>query len=369
MNCSSAGIRLYLKVFFRLQFCMIEKKNMRYLLLTLAAIFYSVVCLAFQKDTSIYYTLHDSIKAVSFFVEANVKAINTRKEVFAGIKAGEVSLSLEADRKKRELVFSFPKESKVLATGLHIISKEKGEMEWDYGWEVNQSYQLMISIATDSANNFTLYSAYCRLAKENKWKLMGTCRVDGQWSTLSKLATYYSYGKAKAMDVAFNKVWVQRRSGAWKSLLPEDSVAPVINLLSHVDSIQQLQNEIKMIEEQMANGKTDVTGNKDGVYYKILKEGAGRTVSVNDTVTVHYKGYLFSDGSEFDATKEKSAVFPLNRLIKGWQLGLPLCKVGGKIKLVIPSALAYSIRTRAARIPPNSILVFELEVLDAKSPD
>jgi FKBP-type peptidyl-prolyl cis-trans isomerase len=55
-------------------------------------------------------------------------------------------------------------------------------------------------------------------------------------------------------------------------------------------------------------------------------------------------------------------------LIRGWQIGVPLCKVGGKIRLVIPSNLAYSIRTRAAKIPPNSILVFEIEVVDAKSP-
>ena len=62
----------------------------------------------------------------------------------------------------------------------------------------------------------------------------------------------------------------------------------------------------------------------------------------------------------------KPATFPLNRLIKGWHIGVPLCKVGGKIKLVIPSGLGYSVRTRAAKIPPNSILVFEIEVLDAK---
>jgi FKBP-type peptidyl-prolyl cis-trans isomerase len=52
----------------------------------------------------------------------------------------------------------------------------------------------------------------------------------------------------------------------------------------------------------------------------------------------------------------------------GWQIGVPLCKVGGKIKIIIPSNLGYSIRTRSAKIPPNSVLVFEIEVLDAKAP-
>ena len=74
------------------------------------------------------------------------------------------------------------------------------------------------------------------------------------------------------------------------------------------------------------------------------------------------------DGLVFDQTKDKPATFPLKQLIKGWQTGLPFCKVGGKIKIVIPSDLAYSIRTRAAKIPPNSILVFEIEVVDVKPP-
>ena len=98
----------------------------------------------------------------------------------------------------------------------------------------------------------------------------------------------------------------------------------------------------------------------------MIKEGTGRQVSLNDTVTVFYKGYLLKDKSVFDETKDKPAIFPLKRLIMGWQIGVPLCKVGGKIKIIIPSSLAYSIRTRAAKIPPNSILVFEVEVVEAK---
>jgi len=56
----------------------------------------------------------------------------------------------------------------------------------------------------------------------------------------------------------------------------------------------------------------------------------------------------------------------LKRLIKGWQIGLPVCKVGGKIKLIIPSGLAYSIRSMNAAIPLNSIMVFDIEVLGVK---
>jgi FKBP-type peptidyl-prolyl cis-trans isomerase len=85
---------------------------------------------------------------------------------------------------------------------------------------------------------------------------------------------------------------------------------------------------------------------------------------VTDTVQVHYKGYLLETSEVFDQTTNEPRRFPLNRLIPGWQLGVPLIKTGGRIILVIPSHLGYNIRTRSPKIPPNSILVFEIEVLD-----
>ena len=142
----------------------------------------------------------------------------------------------------------------------------------------------------------------------------------------------------------------------------------MISLAGHIDSAEQRLTEIKLIEDAITSGKTDVKENKDNVYYTIMKEGSGKQVAVTDTVVAFYKGYLFPDGEVFDQTKDKPATFPLNRLIKGWQIGVPLCKVGGTIKLVIPSDLAYSIRTRSPKIPPNSILVFEIEVV-AINPD
>ena len=97
-----------------------------------------------------------------------------------------------------------------------------------------------------------------------------------------------------------------------------------------------------------------------------MQDGTGDFVAVTDTVTVYYKGWLLKDGVVFDQTKEKPATFPLSRLIKGWQVGLPRCRVGGKIRLFISSGLAYSVRSRSKDIPPNSVLVFEIEVVEAK---
>jgi len=270
---------------------------------------------------------------------------------------------LESDKKEKEVVFEFPSSAAVMANGL-AVKVETGELSWNYKWTENENYKLLIATASDSAGNFALYSGYIFLPKEKKWKLIGTCKISGQWNTLKQPATFRSQVKNNSLHLNIQEAWCQRNNGSWKNLLEKDRSFPVVNLLSQIDSLEQLEIDKKLI----IAANTDAKNIHDGVYYTILKEGTGRQVSVNDTVTAYYKGYLLKDGSVFDGTKDKPAIFPLKRLIMGWQIGVPLCKVGGKIKIIIPSALAYSIRTRAAKIPPNSVLVFEMEVVDAKAP-
>jgi FKBP-type peptidyl-prolyl cis-trans isomerase len=136
--------------------------------------------------------------------------------------------------------------------------------------------------------------------------------------------------------------------------------------MKNADSITQAQKDKQLILGAIAAGAIDTTGSREGVYYKILEQGSGRNVEVSDTIVAHYKGSLLT-GEIFDQTKDKPATFPLGRLIKGWQVGLPLCKIGGKIRLIIPSGLAYSIRTRSLKIPPNSVLLFDIEVVEVKN--
>ena len=318
---------------------------------------------AYDKDSVVYYPLPDSVKAVSFLAEVSVGTIITKKEVFAGIKTDVVKLSLESEKKEKEVVFEFPSSATVMANGL-AVKVEKGELSWNYNWKENENYKLLIATASDSAGNFALYSGYIFLPKEKKWKLIGTCKILGQWNTLKKPATFRSQIKNNSLQLNIHEAWCQRNNGSWKNLLEKNLSFPVVNLFSHVDSLEQLEIDKKLITA----ANTDAKNIHDGVYYTILKEGNGRQVSVNDTVSVFYKGYLLSDNSVFDQTKDKPATFPLRRLIMGWQIGVPLCKVGGKIKIIIPSNIGYSIRTRGAKIPPNSVLVFEIEVVDAKAP-
>lgn len=327
----------------------------------------SLVIKSANKDSVIYYSLPDSVKAVQFMAEINVQAYNKKKFCSAGIKTDAVSLTLQNYFGRRRIAFSSQASLNHITRGLNTgFDLKSFDVSFSYDWQLNETYKLLISQATDSAGNFSLYSGYIFLPKENKWKWIGTVKIENRWNTIQQPAFFYINGRKQHISVTTNQVWCQRQNGSWKNMKGTASPSPTVNLYSHIDSTQQALNEIRLIDQAIASNKTDTKQNKDGVYYSIMKEGTGKQVQVTDTVIAYYKGYLFSDGTVFDQTKDNPATFPLQRLIRGWQIGLPLCKVGGNIKLVIPSGLAYSIRTRAAKIPPNSILVFEVEVVDAK---
>ena len=100
-----------------------------------------------------------------------------------------------------------------------------------------------------------------------------------------------------------------------------------------------------------------------GLTYQSLKEGSGASPVATDTVRVHYRG-TFTDGREFDSSYKRGepAEFPLNRVIKCWTEGVAMMKPGGKARLTCPPAIAYGEGGRGP-IPPNSTLVFEVELL------
>ncbi len=103
---------------------------------------------------------------------------------------------------------------------------------------------------------------------------------------------------------------------------------------------------------------------KSGLVYLALAEGKGDSPAPTDTVKVHYKG-TFADGKEFDSSYKRNepASFPLNRVIPCWTEGVGMMKVGGKAKLTCPAAIAYGSRGAPGAIPPDTTILFEVELL------
>ncbi len=100
-----------------------------------------------------------------------------------------------------------------------------------------------------------------------------------------------------------------------------------------------------------------------------LKIGEGAEAKSGAVVTINYHGTLKEGGTMVDSTRGKQpATFPLNRLIKGWQQGVPGMKPGGIRRLTIPYALAYGEAGRPPVIPPKSDLIFIIELIQVVEP-
>jgi FKBP-type peptidyl-prolyl cis-trans isomerase FklB len=170
---------------------------------------------------------------------------------------------------------------------------------------------------------------------------------------------------------AFNAGFKDAMSGK-KPLMSEQEVRDT--LMAFERDLQQKQaaagqkNAADSEKFLADNKKKDgVKTTASGLQYKVLKEGSGAQPKSSDTVTVNYRGTLM-DGTEFDSSYKRGqpTSFPVGGVIKGWTEALQLMKVGSKYQLFIPANLAYGEQGRPG-IPPNSLLIFEVELMDAKA--
>jgi len=121
--------------------------------------------------------------------------------------------------------------------------------------------------------------------------------------------------------------------------------------------------EAKAFLEKNAR-KESVQVSESGLQYEVLRAGEGAVPTVDDVVTVHYRG-MFTDGKEFDSSFAKGApqTVQADGVIKGWTEALLQMKVNAKWRLYIPPELAYGRSGLEGKIPPNKVLVFEIELL------
>lgn len=128
--------------------------------------------------------------------------------------------------------------------------------------------------------------------------------------------------------------------------------------VSSVDAEQQKQQSTAFLAGNAV--KPGIRTTASGLQYEVLEEGQGATPTATDQVTVDYRGSLIT-GQEFDSGEGIS--FPLGGVIPGWTEGLQLMKEGARYRFFIPSELAYGERGAGTAIPPNTALIFEVDLI------
>lgn len=140
-------------------------------------------------------------------------------------------------------------------------------------------------------------------------------------------------------------------------------------LIKITDPAVELKEAKVAFNNEVAEKYPDAKSTKSGLYYIITEKGDGELPKAGQEVEVHYSGFL-TDGTKFDSSVDRDETFKFTlgkgMVIKGWDEGIQLCKVGGKIKLIIPYWLAYGENGRPPTIPPKATLIFDVEVISVK---
>ena len=129
----------------------------------------------------------------------------------------------------------------------------------------------------------------------------------------------------------------------------------------------RLKAEKNAAHETLVSITSGMKKTESGLFYNITKEGTGLSPSKGSKVSVHYKGSLI-DGTVFDSSYQRNEPIEfsvgIGQVIKGWDEGIMLLKKGASARFVIPSDLGYGAQGAGANIPPNSTLIFDVELIN-----
>jgi FKBP-type peptidyl-prolyl cis-trans isomerase FklB len=146
---------------------------------------------------------------------------------------------------------------------------------------------------------------------------------------------------------------------------------PLVKTTSRQKALAQIREQ--RAKDNLAQSQAFLAENakKDGVItldsglqYKVIQSGEGRSPQARDSVTVNYRASLI-DGTDLDSSYDKGqpSTYQMNRVIRGWREAMALMKEGDKWELYIPPELGYGKRGLRGRIPPNSALIYEVELI------
>ena len=175
------------------------------------------------------------------------------------------------------------------------------------------------------------------------------------------------------IDIALFAMGLEDSLKKKESLLTPEEIQEIKKLISKRVQVYRQKEKMMLAAKNLKEGKKFLSANKEkkevvttasGLQYIVLHKGSGPKPKRTDLVKVHYRGMLI-DGTEFDSSykRGKSVVFSLQGIIPGWIEALQLMTVGSKYTLFIPPNLGYGDKGAGRLIGPNSVLIFEIELL------
>ncbi len=181
------------------------------------------------------------------------------------------------------------------------------------------------------------------------------------------------------LDVFIQAFKERYNNDSAKFLMNDSTIFATLNEFSMKQQAEKAKKDSIAAEKSLTEQKDFLEKNKSaegvvvtptGLQYTVLQEGTGVAPGDSDIVSVHYVGTLLN-GNEFDNSVKRGTPleFPVTAVIPGWTEMLKLMKVGSKVKAWIPSELGYGALGRMPMIPGNSLLIFEMELLDTKAPE
>jgi len=220
------------------------------------------------------------------------------------------------------------------------------------GWIIKDSTNLFKDWAVDSTKKLDLIADSYAMNQPMKIVLGSGSFIKGSEEGMVGMKA----GGQRIIVIPSNLAYGPQGMGP---IPPNTNIKVLVELVSSKEAVQA-----KMWDVDSTLFKTTASGLK----YAIVKEGDGELVGKEKQITVHYSGFLL-DGTRFDSSVERDEPFTffagVGQVIPGWDEGVQLLKKGSKARFIVPSNLAYGDRD-LGKIPPNSTLIFDDEVLDIK---